>query len=95
MMNDRSKLCGGDDGLDVIRDIIHRLPEWLTSPSVIDPMREKLRYCWMEVDDSHPAVLAQLLAPGSKESTFRGVEHCESCKDFCGRDRFVKLKRIQ
>ncbi len=88
-------LFGGDDGLDVIRDVIYRLPEWLSSPSVIDPMREKLRYCWMEVDDSHPAVLAQLLAPGSDESTFRGVEHCETCKDFCGRDRFVKLKCTQ
>ena len=88
-------LCGGYDGLDVIRDIIHRLPEWLSSPSILDPMREKLRYCWMEVDDSHPAVLAQQLAPGSEESTVRGVEHCETCKDFCGRDRFVKLKCIQ
>jgi methylase of polypeptide subunit release factors len=30
-------LCGGDDGMDVIRTIIRRLPEWCNSEAV----------CWM------------------------------------------------
>ena len=84
-------LCGGSDGLDVIRDIVERLPEWMSPPGV-EQWRGGGRYCWMEVDDSHPAMLAKWLAPGSKESARWGVEHSESFKDFCGRDRFVKLK---
>jgi release factor glutamine methyltransferase len=91
----RNALCGGDDGLDVIRDIIHRLPEWLSSPSGFNPIRKQLRYCWMEVDDSHPAVLAHLLAPGSKDSKLCGVEYCSDRKDFCGRHRFVKIKCVR
>jgi len=87
----RDALCGGDDGLDVIRNIVHHLPEWLY-PAGADQWREGQRHCWMEVDDSHPSMLAQWLAPGSKESTRWGVEYCNSCKDFCGRDRFVKLE---
>ncbi|KAL3757339.1 hypothetical protein ACHAWU_008500 [Discostella pseudostelligera] len=88
-------LCGGDDGLDIIRDIINRLPEWLSSPSRSNPIREQHRCCWMEVDDSHPAVLAQMFAPGSEEATTCGVEYCNDCKDIYGRDRFVKLKCIK
>ena len=84
-------LCGGDDGLDVIRDIVRRLPEWLSPTVASDDRRHLHRHCWMEVDDSHPTKLEQLLAPGSKESILRGVEYCDSRKDFCGRDRFVKI----
>jgi release factor glutamine methyltransferase len=84
-------LCGGDDGLDVIRDIVRRLPEWLSPTVASDDRRHLHRHCWMEVDDSHPTKLEQLLAPGSKESILRGVEYCDGRKDFCGRDRFVKI----
>ena len=100
----RGALCGGDDGLDVIRDIVLRLPEWFSSPTTAaviaaaddydDRTTRRMmrrRHCWMEVDDSHPAELERWLAPGSEESILRGVEHSESRKDFCGRDRFVKL----
>ena len=91
-------LCGGDDGLNVVRDIVNRLPEWMSSsPSTgTDQQREKgeTRYCWMEVDDSHPRMMEQWLASGSKESIRLGVEYCSGYKDFCGRDRFVKLKVI-
>mmetsp|Transcript_24600 Transcript_24600/g.52481 ORF Transcript_24600/g.52481 Transcript_24600/m.52481 type:complete len:568 (+) Transcript_24600:34-1737(+) len=87
-------LCGGDEGLDVIKDIVHRLPEWI-SPVGADPRKEKPRYCWMEVDDSHPSMLAKWLAPGSKESTRLGVAYLDSRKDFCGRNRFVLLSMEQ
>jgi len=90
-------LCGGDDGLNVVRDIVNRLPEWTSSPSInTNDQQEKgeTRYCWMEVDDSHPSIMEQWLAPGSKESIRLGVEYCSGYKDFCGRDRFVKLKVV-
>lgn len=82
-------LCGGDDGLDVIRDIVQRLPEWMPRKD------EEKRYCWMEVDDSHPSLLESWLAPGSSESKRWSVEYCESRNDFCGRSRFVKLRVIE
>ena len=88
-------LCGGDDGLDVIRDIVLRLPEWLSPTAVAADDRTRMRrHCWMEVDDSHPAKLGRWLAPGSEESILRGVEYSDGRKDFCGRDRFVKLVQI-
>ena len=88
-------LCGGDDGLNVIRDIVCRLPEWVClSTGAATERIEGQRHCWMEVDDSHPSLLAKWLAPGSKESIRWGVEYCDDCKDFCGRERFVKLKLL-
>ncbi|KAL7529945.1 hypothetical protein ACHAWF_003169 [Thalassiosira exigua] len=81
-------LCGGDDGLNVVRDIVRRLPEWTSDKSM---KRNTQRHCWMEVDDSHPSVIARWLAPESQESSHWGVEYCDTHKDFCGRDRFVKL----
>jgi len=89
-------LCGGDDGLNVVRDIVNRLPEWTSSSSPTDQQEKggETRFCWMEVDDSHPRMMEQWLAPGSKESIRLGVEYCSGYKDFCGRDRFVKLKVV-
>ena len=73
-------LCGGEDGLDIIRHIVHRLPEWTNGN------------CWLEVDDSHPTLISDWLSSGSEESKRLGVECVETYKDFCGRDRFVKLR---
>jgi release factor glutamine methyltransferase len=75
-------LCGGDDGLDIIRHIVQRLPEWTTGN------------CWLEVDDSHPSLISDWLSPGSSESARLGVECVSTYKDFCGRDRFVKLRAL-
>ena len=44
-------LCGGNDGMDVIRTIIRKLPQWCNSEAV----------CWMEVDPSHPKMIEELL----------------------------------
>jgi release factor glutamine methyltransferase len=99
-------LCGGNDGLDVVRDIIHCLPEWTTSPTmnadnaavVAEDTNKHYskcttpRYCWMEVDDTHPIMLEEWLSPGSIESIQHGVEYCDRRKDCFGRDRFVKFR---
>jgi release factor glutamine methyltransferase len=100
-------LCGGNDGLDVVRDIIHHLPEWTTSPTMnadnavvvaedtnkhSNSKRTTPRYCWMEVDDTHPIMLEEWLSPGSIESIKHGVEYCDRRKDCFGRDRFVKFR---
>ena len=73
-------LCGGEDGLDIIRTIVYRLPEWTNGN------------CWLEVDDSHPSLISNWLSSGTEESKRLGVECVTTYKDFCGRDRFVKLR---
>jgi release factor glutamine methyltransferase len=75
-------LCGGNDGLDIIRVIVQRLPEWMKGA------KSRQKYCWLEVDDSH---LEKWLFPGSDESNRLGVEYCAEYQDLYGRERFVKL----
>ena len=74
-------LCGGTDGMDVIRTIVQRIPEWCNAGAV----------CWMEVDPSHPKLIEELLA--SKGVNCR-VQFESSHKDMFGNDRFVKLKVV-
>lgn len=71
-------LCGGEDGMDVIRDIVKKLPTWCNSGAV----------CWMEVDPTHPAAIAKWL----EKSPSLGVEFDSAHKDMFGKDRFVKLR---
>ena len=88
-------LCGGTDGLDVIRTIIEKLPQWCNSEAV----------CWMEVDPSHPKMIEELLSLEGKEDSSedkksddelpmqkRRVRFESSHKDMFGKERFVKLK---
>lgn len=72
---DFDALCGGCDGLNVVRDIISNLPNWLNPKGC----------CWMEVDTSHPILIRDWLG------TSDAVKFVEFKKDFCDRDRFVKL----
>jgi len=73
-------LCGGNDGMDVIRTIIQKLPQWCNSDAV----------CWMEVDPSHPKMIQGLLE--DKNENFLGVRFELSQKDIFGFDRFIKLR---
>ena len=70
-----SGLCGGEDGLDVVREIIRKLPSLCLSGAS----------CWMEVDPSHPAMIKELLRDNDV------VDYQGSYKDIFGNDRFVKL----
>jgi release factor glutamine methyltransferase len=77
-------LFGGHDGMDVIRTIVRKLPEWCVAGAI----------CWMEVDPTHPALLRQWLAAGGEGATL-GVEYVTDCQDLSGRDRFVKLRVVE
>ncbi len=70
-------LCGGEDGLDVIRVIVQKLSSWCNSGAV----------CWMEVDPSHPEIIQQWIT----SSQSLGVTFDSTHKDMFGKDRFVKL----
>ena len=70
-----SALCGGEDGLDVVRDIIERLPKWCNAGAS----------CWMEVDPTHPEMIQSLLDSNSN------IDFDSGHKDLYGLDRFVKL----
>eukprot|EP00554_Chaetoceros_debilis_P002816 CAMPEP_0194088524 /NCGR_PEP_ID=MMETSP0149-20130528/29459_1 /TAXON_ID=122233 /ORGANISM="Chaetoceros debilis, Strain MM31A-1" /LENGTH=408 /DNA_ID=CAMNT_0038772193 /DNA_START=564 /DNA_END=1790 /DNA_ORIENTATION=+ len=82
-------LCGGGDGLDVIRDILRRLPEWTIRQNSCDDDALRLNpVCWMEVDTSHPHLIERLV----NEDEFNKINFIEGIKDFGGLDRFVKLE---
>jgi release factor glutamine methyltransferase len=80
---DYGALCGGEDGMDVIRDIVKRLPEWCHNRNSNDD-----GVCWMEVDTSQPQLMSEWLKPGNNKN----VEFVDGIKDFYGLDRFVKLR---
>jgi release factor glutamine methyltransferase len=75
-------LCGGTDGLDVIRTIVQQLPLWCRTGAS----------CWMEVDPSHPKLIQRWL---DEEGEAIGVVFENSYKDLFGLDRFVKLQVIR
>ena len=84
-------LCGGgNDGLNVIRDIIERLPEWTKNAAY---GRGDL---FMEVDTSHPALIEKWLRSDCNDSdTVNSVYFVESRKDLFGSDRLVKARAIR
>ena len=72
-------LCGGDDGMDVIRTIVMKLRTWCRSGAI----------CWMEVDPTHPRLIEDWL---TEESDKWGVSFEAGYRDMFGKDRFVKLR---
>lgn len=76
-----------EDGMDVIRMIVDRLPLWcaLNAP------------CYLEVDPSHPPLLEEYLKERRKQITLDQTTHVvleRVHKDLCGRDRFVQLRVV-
>merc|ERR1711971_647586 len=68
LFEDTAALCGGIDGMDIIRDIVMRLPEWCNGAKLFSSPVSKKVYendtsissrcpCWMEVDTSHPDLI--------------------------------------
>ncbi|CAM9262319.1 unnamed protein product, partial [Ectocarpus fasciculatus] len=84
-------LHGGEDGLDIVKDIL------LLGPRLLHPQGS--RTMWLEAADSHPEVIVSrlirdinpLLKPlGLAYDTYNSI----AIKDFSGRSRFVCLKVI-
>jgi release factor glutamine methyltransferase len=74
-------LFGGDDGMDVIRHLIRRLPGWCHDDAV----------CWLEVDPSHPSLLKSWIE--QQEPSIRSAVELESThRDSFGLERFVRLR---
>lgn len=79
---DDQALCGGLDGLDVVKDVLRAAP-MLLAPS--GP-----RAVWLEVDTSHPPLIdAWVRAPA--QAALR-LEVAASLADLYGRDRFVEIR---
>jgi release factor glutamine methyltransferase len=74
----QNALCGGEDGLDVVRTIIHQLPNWCRSGAI----------CWMEVDPSHPTLIRDWL----DENQNLDVQFVSTFYDMFGKARFVKVR---
>lgn len=72
-------LCGGNDGMNVIRDIVYNAPKWGQPGTIL----------WMEVDPTHPCLIKEWL---DKEGDSIGVVYDSTHTDLYGRDRFVKLR---
>ena len=73
-------LCGGNDGMNVIRTIVSKWATvWGKKPTSV---------CWIEVDPSHPSLLKSWLEQQHGEL---GVILESIHQDMSGRDRFVKL----
>lgn len=95
---DNAALDGGEDGLDVIREIVRRSPRLLR--------RGGPRQLWMEVDTSHPRAMQNWLGlglgvdgvpgkgteqQGDKQDGSYGVSRFEWRNDMFERPRFVRL----
>jgi hypothetical protein len=83
---DYNALCGGEDGLNVVRDICSRMQEWCYNSSQHDE-RSFNATCWMELDSSHPCSISSFL-----ETEFPHISVVQSLKDMSGLDRFVQLQ---
>ena len=68
---------GGADGMDTIRAIVRKLPEWCRPGAA----------CWMEVDPTHPEKLREWLDGNATLA----VAFVGSYTDMFGSDRFVQL----
>lgn len=83
---DSVALDGGEDGLDVIREIVRRCPRLLKKGGA--------RQLWMEVDASHPEVIRRWLGlkvEQEGQTLGLGVTKFEWMSDMSQRPRFVRL----
>jgi release factor glutamine methyltransferase len=81
---DYNALCGGEDGLDVVRDILSRLSQWCRHKNGIEKSFRPT--CWMELDSSHPAIMSCIV------EKYPNVAFVQSLKDMSSLDRFVQVE---
>jgi release factor glutamine methyltransferase len=85
---DTDALCGGVDGMDVIRIIISRLDEWWKRNSMEAEVAGYEPICWMEVDPSQPPLIRSIV-----DEVTSPIRFVETRRDLSGNNRFVKLSR--
>lgn len=78
---DYGALCGGPDGLDVVKQVLEASPNLLRE----DGPRE----IWLEVDPSHPTMLQKWLSESRPEL---GLELLNTYHDLGGHARFCELR---
>lgn len=79
---DSVALDGGEDGLDMVRDLI------LNTQKLLNPTGT--RELWIEVSDTHPSVIEEWMqTEGAHSDAF---EFIEGIVDFAGNPRFVRLR---
>jgi len=81
-------LCGGEDGADVVREVVR------AAPRLLDPRGP--RSVWLEVDASHPPLLEAWLSGDSTGETSAappaGMRFSRAFRDADGRPRFCQLE---
>jgi len=78
---DFDALCGGNDGTNIIREILLKAPQILKEDS--------LNKVWMEVDTSHPEIVPKLLTQDIFKQ--QHVVMGQWKKDFAGNPRFIQF----
>lgn len=79
---DHFALHGGEDGMDIIREIIDIGPSLLSSKGS--------KEIWMEVSSHHPKEICRLV---KVDERWRQIySHAEAIDDIFGKPRFVRLK---
>ena len=79
---DDRALCGGVDGLDVVKDVLR------AAPLLLDPRGP--RTVWLEVDTTHPRLIGAWVREPAQEPLC--LELASSLVDLYGRPRFVEVK---
>ena len=77
---DAGALCGGSDGLDVVRELLLATPRLLRADGP--------RSIWLEVDTSHPPVIERWLG----EQAALGLQMVRWMRDAYGRPRFCEIR---
>lgn len=77
---DEHALCGGPDGLDVVKDILR------VSPMLLKPTRRSS--VWLEVDISHPTLIDEWISGNDL-----GLKYSATFNDFTRRPRFCHITR--
>ena len=78
---DERALCGGDDGLDVVREVLLAAPRLLRQGGP--------RAVWLEVDPSHPPLIEAWLRDARPDL---GMELARAEWDVFGRLRFCEVR---
>jgi release factor glutamine methyltransferase len=101
---DERALHGGNDGLDMVKQLLQHCPALFRADNEIEAQAQAQapvcgggsrlpRELWLEVSEEHPAAVCKLLGPdGAAESILKSkYARVEGLDDLAGKPRFVRL----